>query len=219
MTTINAIGGAGAMPTQHYAPTGGCGHHPTPKPPHLPPPPAPPIGMHALGGGTTRGIALAIVRLYDGDRNGVISAEEAVRVQRDHGGAIQLPGFADQTVDVFAMTKLFVTADADHDGRVGVSELSNVLERYDTGDTWSMKGRFPGQHLPIGVSDGRVAGSEFQRFMSQLGEQHVGSWRDRPRFPVFPMPFPGAAAQAPAAPGGRATPATQVATTAEPAAE
>lgn len=199
MTAINAIGAAAPMPTQHHSPSGGCGNHPPaprpvplpgpglepmpmpmPMPDHHPAPPVgPPIGMQELRGESTRDIARGIINLYDGNRDGAISSEEAVRVQRDHGGfhgsPFQLPG--GHSVDVFAMTELFVKADANRSGRVGVNELTKVLSRFDTGDQY----RQLTELRPPSEGDGRLTGSEFDNFMSQLGEQHVGSF-DEPAY-------------------------------------
>lgn len=239
MTALTGAGAAAAIPSQHYAPKGGCGHQPKPMPMPLPgpgpvplphpepmpmphpdygtPPMAPP-GMYALSGGTTEEIARGIVELYDQDRSGTISAEEAVRVQRDHGGfndgMIQIPskfgfGGGSTTVDVFAMTKLLVKADTNHNGRVGINELTKTLKQFDTGDD------YPSYSLPHGpggpggpeqhikkpgaktAGDGRLSGSEFDRFMMELGEQHIGSWQEPSYWgdygfdKGFPLPGPG----------------------------
>lgn len=157
----------------------------------MPPPGMPPMappGMHGLSGGTTRDIARGIVELYDRDHSGTISSDEAVRVQREYGGfnggMIQLPGFGGQSVDVFSMTKLFIKADANRNGRVGVNELSKVLQGFDTGDRYrGVLHQMGGvEQLHDGfrktAGDGRLSGSEFDRFMQDLGEQHVGSWQE-----------------------------------------
>lgn len=176
------------MPMPGPVPLPPRGRPPIPPPGHGTPPMAPP-GMHGLSGGTTRDIARGILELYDRDHNGTISSDEAVRVQREYGGfnggMIQVPGFGGHTVDVFSMTKLFIKADANRNGRVGVNELSKVLEGFDTGDRYRgvlhQMGGLEQLHggLRKTAGDGRLSGSEFDRFMQVLGEQHVGSWQER----------------------------------------
>jgi hypothetical protein len=205
-TTIgNTAGAAIALPMPNTPPATGCGHgktppitpapvpapqpYPMPDPYIGPVPPAPPANdMWSLQGQSTKSIARGILEMYDADRNGTVSTDEAVRVERDYGYGGQFygtgfPGFGGTQVDVYSMTKLLFNADANKNGKVGINELSRHLRSFDTGDSWGMM--VPDQlgkgGKPLGVNgkgDGVISGSEFQRFMEKSGEQHIGSWQE-----------------------------------------
>jgi hypothetical protein len=201
MLTSDATGYAThTLPNPHFPhrnPHQHCGHRPVPPtgpgpfPDHLPPSgpgpmpfPAPPVPggygparpttMQQLAGRSIGDIARGIIALYDADGNGRISADEAVRVQRQHGmHGLMIPGGGGTRVDVYAMTRLLVSADANGNGKVGVGELTRFLRRFDTGDNWSSK-----FGVRTGAGDGRLTGSEFQRFMERAGERHVAGWNE-----------------------------------------
>ncbi|MCB0880178.1 MAG: hypothetical protein KDC46_14490 [Thermoleophilia bacterium] len=165
-------------------------------PPHqYPPTPIQPTprSMWDLEGGSIRDIARGIITLYDQNGDGRVSGAEAVRVQRDNSNGFWYGG---TRVDVYSMTKLLFAADRNHNGMVGVGELTRHLRTFDTGAGWyGIRGTKFGRG---GSGDGRLSGSEFSRFMQQSGEQHVAGWYENdwyhrypkyptePRYPTFP---------------------------------
>jgi hypothetical protein len=229
------------MPMPNTPRATGCGHgtappitpgpvpmpHPMPDPgiigPVLPAPPA--NDMWSLQGQSTKDIARGILDMYDADRNGTVSTDEAVRVQRDYGfGGLYyghgFPGFGGAQVDVYSMTKLLFNADANKNGKVGINELNRHLRTFDTGDSWgSIPTQLPKGVKPVpgsnGKGDGTLSGSEFQAFMQKSGERHIGSWQE-PSYYGYDQGYghdyradmvPAAAAAAGPAPASASSPA------------